>query len=144
MVLGIARLLSYPVIDHIAAGRLVRFLDDFALSPVPVRSEEPAKAKQYLYVVCPGIRDLTQYGGAGILVFDVFIANADDPSGELFSARKSPFLTPYNIGLATAAENSSPLGSSALAMPTPNPFLLRAVCVNNIFLASRYLSKLPW
>ena len=42
-----------------------------ALSPIPVRSEEPAKARQYLYVVCPGIRNLTQYGGAGILVFDM-------------------------------------------------------------------------
>ena len=48
-----------------------------ALSPIPVRSEEPAKARQYLYVVCPGIRNLTQYGGAGILVF--VIAEAHTP-----------------------------------------------------------------
>lgn len=40
--LGIARLLSYQVIDHIAAGRLVRVLDDFALSPVPVTLLHPA------------------------------------------------------------------------------------------------------
>ena len=40
--LGIARLLSYQVMDHIAAGRLVRVLDDFALSPVPVTLLHPA------------------------------------------------------------------------------------------------------
>ncbi|MEQ1782274.1 MAG: LysR family transcriptional regulator [Hyphomonadaceae bacterium] len=40
--LGIARLLSYQVFDHIAAGRLVRVLDDFAPSPVPVTLLHPA------------------------------------------------------------------------------------------------------
>src|SRR5262245_3441485 len=31
---------------------------------------EPGE-KHYLYAVCPGIRDLLEYGGAGILVFDM-------------------------------------------------------------------------
>ena len=26
---------------------------------------------RYLYVVCPGIRDYLEFGGAGILVFDI-------------------------------------------------------------------------
>lgn len=34
--LGIVRLLSYQVIDHLAAGRLLPVLDDFALEPAPV------------------------------------------------------------------------------------------------------------
>ena len=27
--------------------------------------------KRFLYVVCPGIRDLPEFGGAGVLVFDI-------------------------------------------------------------------------
>src|SRR5262245_22926886 len=30
-----------------------------------------AQAKRYLYVVAPGIRDYLEFGGAGILVFDM-------------------------------------------------------------------------
>ena len=32
---------------------------------------EPAGVQRYLYVVTPGVRDLLEYGGAGILVFDI-------------------------------------------------------------------------
>lgn len=36
------------------------------------RPDEPAAGEHhYLYVVCPGIRDLLEFGGAGILVFDI-------------------------------------------------------------------------
>lgn len=40
--LGIARLLSYQVIDHIAAGRLALVLDDIAPGPSPVTLLYPA------------------------------------------------------------------------------------------------------
>ncbi|HQU43256.1 MAG: hypothetical protein B7Z73_03370 [Planctomycetia bacterium 21-64-5] len=33
--------------------------------------EPPSGLHRYLYVVCPGIRDDLQFGGAGILVFDI-------------------------------------------------------------------------
>jgi DNA-binding beta-propeller fold protein YncE len=42
------------------------------LTAVPARAERPtAGEKHYLYVVAPGIRDLLEFGGAGILVFDI-------------------------------------------------------------------------
>lgn len=42
----------------------------FALAaPLMARAEE--QAQRYLYVVCPGIRDYLEFGGAGILVFDI-------------------------------------------------------------------------
>ena len=34
-------------------------------------SSHAGEAKRYLYVVCPGIRDYLEFGGAGILVFDI-------------------------------------------------------------------------
>src|SRR5207249_4736674 len=44
----------------------------FALSPVSLAAE-PAKAdaRRLLYVCVPGIRNEIQYGGVGILVFDI-------------------------------------------------------------------------
>ena len=36
----------------------------------PARAADAA-IKRFLYVVCPGIRDYPQFGGAGILVFDI-------------------------------------------------------------------------
>src|SRR5260370_16626737 len=37
----------------------------------PARADAPKGEKHYLYVVVPGIRDYLQFGGAGILVFDI-------------------------------------------------------------------------
>ena len=38
----------------------------------PARSDEvPNRDGRYLYVVCPGIRNYPEFGGAGILVFDI-------------------------------------------------------------------------
>lgn len=39
--------------------------------PAAVALAAEPKTTRYLYVVCPGIRDLTEFGGAGILVFDI-------------------------------------------------------------------------
>ncbi len=42
------------------------------LTGASVRAEQPKEdIRHYLYVVAPGIRDDLQYGGAGILVFDI-------------------------------------------------------------------------
>lgn len=54
-----------------------------SLSP----AAEP-KAERYLYVVTPGIRDYLEFGGAGILVFDIdnghkFVKRIDTPASRL-------------------------------------------------------------
>src|SRR5688500_12458672 len=36
----------------------------------PIRADDSG-ARPYLYVVCPGTRNYLEYGGAGILVFDI-------------------------------------------------------------------------
>ncbi|HVA51293.1 MAG TPA: hypothetical protein VNH11_33435 [Pirellulales bacterium] len=47
--------------------------------------EPPSGLHRYLYVVCPGIRDDPQFGGAGILVFDIdhghkFVKRTETPA----------------------------------------------------------------
>lgn len=39
--------------------------------PAAVALAAEPKTNRFLYVVCPGLRDYTEYGGAGILVFDI-------------------------------------------------------------------------
>ena len=46
------------------------FLAGFA-APLTTAALGADAPRRFLYVVCPGIRDLLQYGGAGILVFDI-------------------------------------------------------------------------
>jgi DNA-binding beta-propeller fold protein YncE len=41
------------------------------LSCFPVAARAAMKDGRYLYVVCPGIRNYLEFGGAGILVFDI-------------------------------------------------------------------------
>ncbi|HEX5447162.1 MAG TPA: hypothetical protein VFW87_25325 [Pirellulales bacterium] len=54
-----------------------RFVRLFALFAVLLAgrhvaaAEQDEKLQRYLYVVCPGIRDYLEFGGAGILVFDM-------------------------------------------------------------------------
>src|SRR5262245_1616752 len=56
------------------------------LAAAPARAEGPRPGeKRYLYVVAPGIRDLLEFGGAGILVFDIddghkFVKRIDTPA----------------------------------------------------------------
>jgi DNA-binding beta-propeller fold protein YncE len=55
------------------------------LAGAPGRAEEPTK--RYLYVVVPGIRNLLEFGGAGILVFDIddnyrFVKRIATPASE--------------------------------------------------------------
>ena len=39
--------------------------------PTPAENEEPTKENRYLYVAAPGIRNYLEYGGHGILVYDI-------------------------------------------------------------------------
>jgi len=56
------RKFSYPALILL----LVSF--SFSMSPVPMRAE----AEQHLlYVASPGVRNYVEYGGVGVLVFDV-------------------------------------------------------------------------
>jgi len=54
----------------------------------PARAAEPAKGEQrLLYVVTPGIRNLLEFGGAGILVFDIdhdykFVRRIETPASQ--------------------------------------------------------------
>jgi DNA-binding beta-propeller fold protein YncE len=58
------------------------------LAGTPSRAAEPVKGeKHYLYVVTPGIRNLLEFGGAGILVFDIddnykFVKRIDTPASK--------------------------------------------------------------
>jgi len=67
----------------------------FALSSLPpggispdLRAAEPNKGERhYLYVVAPGIRNLLEFGGAGILVFDMdnkhaFVRRIETPASQ--------------------------------------------------------------
>jgi enamine deaminase RidA (YjgF/YER057c/UK114 family)/sugar lactone lactonase YvrE len=40
-------------------------------SPTPASAADNSQTRRYLYVVCPGIRNYPEFGGAGILVFDI-------------------------------------------------------------------------
>jgi hypothetical protein len=42
-----------------------------ALLARSAHADDTAATKRYLYVVCPGIRNYLEFGGAGILVFDI-------------------------------------------------------------------------
>src|SRR5207237_9231873 len=53
----------------------------------PASAQEAKKRRSMLYVVEPGIRNYTEFGGAGILVFDVenghkFVKRIDTPSAK--------------------------------------------------------------
>jgi hypothetical protein len=41
------------------------------LAGTPARAQAQTDEKRYLYVVAPGIRDYLEFGGAGVLVFDI-------------------------------------------------------------------------
>jgi len=43
----------------------------FLTGSTATAADTPPGVKRYLYVVCPGIRNYLEFGGAGILVFDV-------------------------------------------------------------------------
>src|SRR5688572_24658709 len=47
------------------------FLAASLAAPLASAARAAAGASRLLYVVCPGIRDYLEFGGAGILVFDI-------------------------------------------------------------------------
>ena len=47
------------------------FLASSLLAPVAATASAKQGVSRFLYVACPGIRDLLEFGGAGILVFDI-------------------------------------------------------------------------
>jgi sugar lactone lactonase YvrE len=66
-------LLSNPMLSLVAFSRrnsLRCLILLFALALFPASAHAEGE-KRYLYVVAPGIRDYLQFGGAGILVFDI-------------------------------------------------------------------------
>jgi lysophospholipase L1-like esterase len=51
--------------------RLTLALLLLVVSPLAARSAEPAGERHFLYVVAPGIRNYLEFGGAGVIVFDM-------------------------------------------------------------------------
>jgi hypothetical protein len=47
------------------------FLATSLVTPLALANARETKTSRLLYVVCPGIRDLLEFGGAGIVVFDI-------------------------------------------------------------------------
>jgi hypothetical protein len=47
------------------------FLGTALASPFAASARAETRISRTLYVVCPGIRDYLEFGGAGILVFDI-------------------------------------------------------------------------
>ena len=47
------------------------FLASTAVAPFAASAQAAPAVSRLLYVVCPGIRDYLEFGGAGILVFDI-------------------------------------------------------------------------
>src|SRR4051795_12095975 len=47
------------------------FLAASLAAPLAANARAEAPVSRLLYVVCPGIRDYLEFGGAGILVFDI-------------------------------------------------------------------------
>jgi hypothetical protein len=61
----------------------------FVAAALPARANDAA-TKRYLYVVCPGIRNYLEFGGAGILVFDIdaghkFVRRIETPASREMS-----------------------------------------------------------
>ncbi len=54
----------------VIAGAVLGVLATFAFVPT-VSADDAAKSQRLLYVAVPGIRDYLQYGGHGVLVFDI-------------------------------------------------------------------------
>lgn len=59
------------------AGRSLRtlltalFISAFAFARPAFAADEPAQERRFLYVAVPGIRDYVEFGGHGLLVFDI-------------------------------------------------------------------------
>ncbi len=47
------------------------FLATALVAPLAAKAHAESRTSRLLYVVCPGIRDYPEFGGAGILVFDI-------------------------------------------------------------------------
>ena len=47
------------------------FLATALASPLAASARAEGRVSRLLYVVCPGIRDYLEFGGAGVLVFDI-------------------------------------------------------------------------
>ncbi len=78
--------LTYGSRNHACQKALHRSL--FVRSLAPAAQAENAKTRHLLYVVAPGIRDQLEYGGAGILVFDMdknhaFVKRIQTPASQL-------------------------------------------------------------
>ena len=61
---------SFIQYSMVVAGAVLGVLATFVFTST-VSADDPAKSRRLLYVAVPGIRDYLQYGGHGVLVFDI-------------------------------------------------------------------------
>jgi hypothetical protein len=61
-------MLAHPSLGHCLPALLTVVL---AIQSVATGAEEPARNGRFLYVAVPGIRDYLEFGGHGLLVFDI-------------------------------------------------------------------------
>src|SRR6516165_7009627 len=76
-----------PTVWRVSLCLLVAFGSCFALMPKTWSAEPPSQERHLLYVAAPGIRNYLQYGGAGILVFDMdqghrFVKRIETPASQ--------------------------------------------------------------
>jgi DNA-binding beta-propeller fold protein YncE len=62
---------SAPTRRAVGSARLALAVGFLLLPAAPASAKPPDPERHYLYVVAPGIRNYLEFGGAGILVFDV-------------------------------------------------------------------------
>src|SRR5262249_30214970 len=79
-----------PVMSKTAhhAARAVAVLLAAWLVPAARAAEPTTEERHFLYVVAPGIRNYLEFGGAGVLVFDMdkghaFVKRIDTPASQL-------------------------------------------------------------
>ena len=89
-------------------------------------SRAAAGVTRYLYVVCPGIRDYLEFGGAGILVFDI-----DD--GHKFVKR-----------IATDASTSPSRETSRAWSPSRRPRKLHFTTPETLYCVDLVTEKTEW
>lgn len=82
------------------------FLAASLVTPFAVAARAETRVSRLLYVVCPGIRDYLEFGGAGVLVFDI---DAGHKFVKRITTRASQAARPRNIKGVVASSKTGKL-----------------------------------
>lgn len=107
------------------------FLATTLASPLAASARAEARVSRLLYVVCPGIRDYVEFGGAGILAFDI---DAGHKFVKRIGTTASKLAKPRNIkGVVASA------GTKKLHFTTPESLY----CVDLVTEKTDWSKELP-